>query len=56
MQAKLSQLAEYLGERIDSTTEKQAYMAYSIARIKVLNILYEIIDKQLEGSLGDECV
>ena len=61
MQAKLSQLATYLGERMDKTTDRKAYMAYAIARHRVLELVYEILDKQLSDSLSqddgdEECV
>lgn len=52
--AKLSQLVEYLGERMDSTAEKQAYMAYAIAKRMIENIIFELLDKQLNDSLLDE--
>lgn len=54
MEAKLTQLCQYLGERLDSTTDRQAYMAYSIAKIKVQNILFEMLDKALADSMRSD--
>ena len=49
--AKLSQVVVYLGERMDTTTDRKTYMAYAIAKIKIQNLVFELLDKQLEDSL-----
>lgn len=59
MQARLTQLHHYLGERIDSCkTESEfdrgAYCAFSIARIMLQNILFELLDKELADSIRED--
>lgn len=63
--AKLTALCQYLGERIDASNKTESefdrglYIAYSIARIKLQDILFEMLDKQLADSLSQddgECV
>ena len=59
MQAKLSQLVEFYGRKLDMlTTESEfdrgCYTAYSIAKIMTQNILYELLDKALTDSLEDD--
>ena len=58
MDAELTKLLMFINQRLDHNPLKTEfdrgnYIAYSIAKIMIQNILFKILDKQLADSLDD---